>query len=295
MDTCLVCGAKKSFIKNVRAKRYSYLVCGYCGGGTLTPRNFAIKKLSKVYESRYFDWGEVKGIKKIIYNIRLHKTYPDWIEGISEKRGTILDVGAGIPDFVMAMKERGWRPHAQELSREQSLKIGKFLGTENVYTGDFEKVSLRKNYYDAVTFWHVLEHVKFPQATIKKTHSVLKDSGNVFIEVPNMESLTWKLFKDKYSLLSVPAHLFYFSEGSLKILLKSKKFKVVETSYPIKYSSAFAWSAVFYIKEKAGINNSLVLAVLFYLLLPFSFLINLLATQFGKSEILRVVARKQSK
>ena len=90
---------------------------------------------------------------------------------------------------VSLIKQKGWDTYAQELSKPQSEKIRKVLGRNRVFNGDFEKIKLRKNFFDVVTFWHVLEHVKYPGKTISKTQALLKNNGFVFIEVPNINSL----------------------------------------------------------------------------------------------------------
>ncbi|OGM26066.1 hypothetical protein A3D01_04870 [Candidatus Woesebacteria bacterium RIFCSPHIGHO2_02_FULL_39_13] len=293
MDKCYICGSKEPPAKRLKVLGYSYLLCKACNGATLVPRERAIKKLTEVYQPEYFDWEKPRGIKKVVFDIRLHEPYPEWIERNKKGKGKILDVGAGIVNFVSLIKQKGWDTYAQELSKPQSEKIRKVLGRNRVFNGDFEKIKLRKNFFDVVTFWHVLEHVKYPGKTISKTQALLKNNGFVFIEVPNINSLSWRIFKDNYSLLSVPAHLFYYSRQSLEKLLSENGFKIIEVSFPLKYNSAFAFSLISYLKNKFEIESEKFWLIFFYFILPISLIINIFTSFIGQSEVLRISAKKK--
>jgi 2-polyprenyl-3-methyl-5-hydroxy-6-metoxy-1,4-benzoquinol methylase len=291
MKKCLICGKNTRFKKGPRIKGYFYEICLFCGGATLQPRAKALRESSRVYTDEYFNWGQAKGIKKLVYSTYLHKDYPDWVEEEkSDVKRKILDVGAGVPTFVANMKKRGWDVYAQELSKSQAGKIASFIGTKKVFVGDFEKIRLSKDCFDVVTFWHVLEHVKLPAKVIKKTKDLLTEGGHIFVELPNLDSHTWKIFGDNYSLIRIPEHTFYFSANSLKTLLETNGFQVKKISYPLKLNSTFSASLIKAIQKK--IKSDYFLNFMFYLSLPFSFAWSLLLSFLGRSEIIRLVAQK---
>ena len=47
---------------------------------------------------------------------------------------------------------------------------------------------LKGKQFDLVTIWHVLEHVRDPEAYIERIYRLLKDKGRLVIEVPNFDS-----------------------------------------------------------------------------------------------------------
>src|SRR3982750_21150 len=121
MEWCLICENyfKKDKIIKVR-DGYYYLVCPNCSGGILGPRQKALKALKKAYQSAYFDWREAVGFRKYLNKFQLFTSYSEWIENIYQKKGKkLLDIGTGIPDFVLEMQKKGWDPFGLEISKEQ--------------------------------------------------------------------------------------------------------------------------------------------------------------------------------
>ncbi|OGM02415.1 hypothetical protein A2115_03055 [Candidatus Woesebacteria bacterium GWA1_41_8] len=293
MKKCLICGHKAKVERGSQIGDFFYETCLSCGGATLGPREMAIKQSRRVYNAEYFNWGRPKGLKKIIYSLYLHKDYPDWIE---EERhglkGRILDIGAGVPTFLENMGSRGWEVFAQELSRPQGVKIAKSIGADKVFIGDFEKINLPKKYFDVVTFWHVLEHVKFPPKTIQKAAKLLKPGGQIFVEVPNFNSLSLKIMKSNYSLLSIPAHLFYYNSKSLRRLFTNCGFKTEAVYYPLKYNLTFSGSLLRALQNKIG--NAVVFQIIFYMSAFISLPISILSSFLGMTEVIRVVAKKRN-
>ena len=289
-EACLICGKRNSFRKKVNeGEGFVYLFCENCGCATLFPRSKVLDSIKKIYNDEYFNWGNTSGVKGVLFKINLYATYPDWITQTHKKTGKLLDVGAGMPDFVLSMKERGWDAYAQELSHTQSQKIAKAIGKDNVFRGDFHSVKLPFDFFDIVTFWHFLEHVVDPQITIKRASDILRRKGKIYLELPNVDSLTWKIFGNYYDLLRIPEHTFYFSQKSLRILFKNHGFKVQEISYPNKLISSFSASLSKYVLKKYGNRMG---DVVFYLSLPFSLIYNIITAKFGRSELIRMVVKK---
>ena len=292
MEKCLICGDKSKFERGKQIGGYFYETWLSCGGATLCPRQKALRESRRVYNAEYFNWGKPRGLKRIIYSLYLHKDYPDWIE---EERcgvkGKILDVGAGVPTFLVNMGARGWDVFAQELSGSQGKKIAKAIGDHKVFVGDFEEILLPKNNFDVITFWHVLEHVKFPSETITKAAKLLKSGGQIFIEVPNFDSVNLKMMRGNYSLLSIPAHLFYYNSKSLKRLFNNCGFKVKTVYYPLKYNLTFSSSLLRLLQKTSG--NTAVFQVIFYLSAFISLPISVISSFLGRSEVIRVVAQKR--
>ncbi len=287
MNECLICNKKALFKKFLDLGKYRYETCANCSGAILQPHKKAISEVEKIYTSEYFDWTEKSILKGFINKIYLYKGYPQWITATTKVRGKkILDVGAGIPKFVYSMKKLGWQSYALEFSKKQSVLIGTYIGRKNVFNGDFEKFKLQSNLFDVVTFWHVLEHVKDPWKTIKKVNKILRTGGEVFIEVPNLDSYSLKLFGKDYTLLGIPEHLYYYNARSLKELFEGNGFRVDEISYPLKLNSTFAAS----LKDRLKIGS-----FLYYIMLPVSLLVSIVGSMVGQSEVVRMHATKITK
>ncbi|MFN0201374.1 MAG: class I SAM-dependent methyltransferase, partial [Bacteroidia bacterium] len=88
--------------------------------------------------------------------------------------------------------------------------------------------SLALNSFDAVTMWHVLEHVHELHAYIKQIHAILKQNGVFFIAVPNYTSLDAEIYQAHWAAYDVPRHLYHFSPESMKVLLQKYGFTIQE-------------------------------------------------------------------
>jgi len=278
---CYVCGQEDNFKKSVSTLGYDYIFCGKCDGGNLVPRKKALREAKKVYNKKYFSWEKPNIVKRTVNSVKLYKGYKEWV-GSTRKGKRLLDVGAGVPTYVLEFKEMGYETYASELLNQQGNKIASLIGKDKVFIGDFNKVKIPKNSFDIITLWHVLEHMQEPVETVKKANKLLKKGGNLYLEVPNSNSMTWSIFKDDYENLAVPVHLHYFNLESLTILLNNNGFEVKEVSFPLKYVSLFSLSLA------KKYNNS----YLYYLTLPVSLLFTYLMLHLQKSEVIRVRAKK---
>ena len=140
--------------------------------------------------------------------------------------GSILDMGAGIGAFLNAMQTRGWKvtgiepdPGARQQAKELfNLDIA---GTEMLD-------QLQPGSFDAITLWHVLEHVHRLQAYVEQLKNLLKPGGKIFIAVPNYLSMDSEIYKLFWAAYDVPRHLYHFTPKSIETLVEQHGLKVVE-------------------------------------------------------------------
>jgi len=84
--------------------------------------------------------------------------------------------------------------------------------------------------YDVIFLFFVLEHIGDPLAFLKEINKHLKNDGKVFIMVPNINDALLTLydipaFRDYYY---TPAHQFYYSKETLKLLLEKAGYGKIE-------------------------------------------------------------------
>lgn len=140
------------------------------------------------------------------------------------QQGHLLDIGAGTGAFAQTMKEAGWQitglePDASARTIAKQ-KFGLLLQMPNkLYT-------LPQAQFDAITMWHVLEHVHDLHSYLEQFNAVLKPQGKIFIAVPNYTSGDASSYKKHWAAYDVPRHLYHFSPKSIDILAASKGFTV---------------------------------------------------------------------
>ena len=95
-----------------------------------------------------------------------------------------------------------------------------------------------KNTFDAITLWHVLEHVHDLQGYITKLKLLLKENGKLFIAVPNYTSNDAVIYKEFWAAYDVPRHLYHFSPQSMKMLIEKHGMRI-EQYKPMWYDSFY--------------------------------------------------------
>jgi 2-polyprenyl-3-methyl-5-hydroxy-6-metoxy-1,4-benzoquinol methylase len=140
------------------------------------------------------------------------------------KQGRILDLGAGIGAFLNTMKERGWEISGIEPDSGARQQAKNLFNIELQETNALEH--LRENNFDAITLWHVLEHVHQLHTYVERLKNLLKPSGKIFIAVPNYSSLDNSIYKLYWAAYDVPRHLYHFTPKAINVLMSKHGLKV---------------------------------------------------------------------
>jgi len=139
--------------------------------------------------------------------------------------GRILDIGAGIGAFLNEMKHKGWDIEGIEPdygARQQAKNLFD-IGLKPTP----ELKHLPHNSFDAITLWHVLEHVESLQDYVALLKQLLKKDGRIFIAVPNYSSLDADLYGNRWAAYDVPRHLYHFTPRSLDVLVQKHGMKII--------------------------------------------------------------------
>jgi len=153
-----------------------------------------------------------------------------WRWGLVGESGRHLDVGCGNGDLMYRIKT-DWLIGNKFVSTgididEDAIKIAKDKGFE-AKVSDSENIPYPDGHFDIISIRHALEHMPDPLSCIKESHRVTKTGGKLVIEVPNAQSIGFKLFRDKWSGVDSPRHLFHFSPATLAGLLQKGGYEFV--------------------------------------------------------------------
>jgi SAM-dependent methyltransferase len=124
----------------------------------------------------------------------------------------VLDVGAGKGRFVAFARAAGYAARGIEPSvRGDSGGWVERAGWEDA---DIAPASL-----DAVSFWHVLEHLDDPGAAVARAVEWLRPGGVLLAGVPNLDSWQARWSGGAWYHLDVPRHRVHFTVRGLEALL----------------------------------------------------------------------------
>ncbi|HRO18741.1 MAG TPA: class I SAM-dependent methyltransferase, partial [Ferruginibacter sp.] len=102
------------------------------------------------------------------------------------RRGTLLDVGCGTGAFAGSMQASGWKVVALEPEAQARAVALELHGIEALPAEVLSTLHLSA---DAITLWHVLEHVHDVHEYMNHLHRLLSNNGVLLIAVPNYTSL----------------------------------------------------------------------------------------------------------
>ncbi|MBL7742880.1 MAG: class I SAM-dependent methyltransferase [Chitinophagaceae bacterium] len=152
------------------------------------------------------------------------------------QKGNILDLGSGVGSFVNEMKQHGWTVTGLEPDADARKVANDLYQLDLGDTNEFYQ--LRSASFDAITMWHVLEHVHDLSAYIQQLRNILKDNGRLLVAVPNYTSFDAKSYGEYWAAYDVPRHLYHFSPRSVQVLMEKHGLRVSEYK-PMWYDSFY--------------------------------------------------------
>lgn len=136
-----------------------------------------------------------------------------WLE--PARRGRLLDVGCGAGHLLARMQSLGWSVHGIEADPAAARIAADGVGVDRVHQGDLCDAPFDAGSFDAVTLFHVLEHVADPGEALARCRALLAPGGRLVLATPNLESLGRRAFGAAWLHWDPPRHLQLYSRGAL--------------------------------------------------------------------------------
>ena len=220
------------------AESFNVMLCDRCRVMSTSPM-LDPEQLSEYYTPNYYGGGsqerasQQKFVGWVERLVHIHHrwraarlvTHMDAIPGRAARDIKVLDVGCGRGGFLRELSKRGYACTGIDIAPFDENE-----GSQRPY--EFKQGPLASHKFpaaafDAVSIWHVLEHLHDPVATLQELARVLKPGGILSLAVPNVESWQAKVFKGQWFHLDLPRHLFHFGPASLHPLLRQAGFSVM--------------------------------------------------------------------
>ncbi|MEC7769977.1 MAG: class I SAM-dependent methyltransferase [Bacteroidota bacterium] len=135
----------------------------------------------------------------------------------------LLDLGAGTGDFLITAQNSGFKVTGVE-PNNKARKLAEQKGVH--LFSSLADVSNQK--FQAITLWHVLEHLPDLDEQIKSLVNLLVEDGVLVIAVPNFKSYDAKHYKSHWAAFDVPRHLWHFSKTSIAKLFAPHQMEVIK-------------------------------------------------------------------
>ena len=225
----------------VSGEEFKIKKCSSCGF-KITENIEDEENIGRYYQSeKYISHSNTsKGIVNLVYHsVRKYmlgrkRRLVEKLTGL--RNGEILDVGTGTGFFLNEMKEYGWRVTGTEKSSEaRDFAKNEFmlnnLPSELLFT-------LKDKSFDAITLWHVLEHIHQLNENMATFNHLLKNDGKLIIAVPNNDSSDAKHYHKFWAAYDVPRHIWHFAPKQMKLLGEKHGFKLTSL-YPMPFDSFY--------------------------------------------------------
>jgi SAM-dependent methyltransferase len=186
--------------------------------------------LERYYTRRYFGDGGLRFIAPIESLVRW--TRAARAAAITRRRrpGDVLDVGCGRGLMLARLRERGWHAAGVESSAEGSSHARVALALDVRVAPDLGACDFASESFDAISFYHVLEHLPDPAGALSEARRLLRPGGLLVVEVPNFDSLQMRLSRGRWFHLDAPRHLFHFGRRRLVKAIATAGFEVESQS-----------------------------------------------------------------
>ena len=224
--SCLLCGADNSDLLFMK-EGFKYVKCTECSLIYVNPRLNG-DKIDEVYVSGRFEY-QFKNLFIPSATYRKENLYTERLKIIESyiPSGKLLDVGAAAGHFMETALERGWDSYGVEISPFAVKYAREKLNIKTISNMSLIKKKFEDNFFDVVTTWDVLEHLKNPLEVVGEVYRILKVEGMLFVFVPNFESVEVSICKEKCDTIVADTHLIYFTPKTIKELLRKSGFDIL--------------------------------------------------------------------
>lgn len=154
---------------------------------------------------------------------------------ICPKNGNLLEVGAYTGLFLSMARDCGWKVKGIEPSRWAVSQAKKLYGI-SIKQGILKPNYFKKETFNAVVMWDVIEHLPNPLESLCICNAYLKTGGWIAMSTIDIGSLAAKILGPRWPWL-MEMHRVYFSKATIKRMLEMAGFVKISFRPHIRFVS----------------------------------------------------------
>jgi ubiquinone/menaquinone biosynthesis C-methylase UbiE len=231
---CNLCGADAPALMFETGDGRRIHRCADCGFVYATPVPDDTE-LMESHEEGYYE--KIGG-----YETLLEKKTREWRELFAALArhvppGPLLEVGCARGWCGALARSLGWQPVGVDISKKDIEFAKKKHGIEVVH-GTLTDAHFEADRFSAAIMWSVIEHLSNPREVLAEAHRVLAPGGVISVSTCNMESRAAREDGENWLYYVLPGHLCFFSPATLRRMLESTGFEVIEFSGGVEFKLA---------------------------------------------------------
>lgn len=232
---------------------FQYKTCTSCEHIQLSPLLEEDQLLN--YYNTYYNTVEKSNsnqylrLRSFINSTFIGKIY-NWIEGditfsLTKGNGRLLEIGCNEGKNLQYYSRNGYDTYGLEINRIAASEAEK--KGYKIFKIDIKELS-KKEYFDIIVIPNVIEHVPNPIQLLTEIKLHLKPQGELWISLPNSNSIFRKIFGKHWINWHPPFHISQFNEQNLCRLLTERGFSINS----IKYVTPNQWISMSLISSLFG-------------------------------------------
>lgn len=240
-EACIICHSlHSSLLFRTRDRHYgipgefNVVRCTTCGLVHLDPIPTA-EELAGFYTKDYYAYQPVRKIwLKDVAKKLLRTTIKTHNPRFSQP-GIFLDIGCGSGEYLYTMRAKGWVVRGVEPSifgAEEGRKSGL-----DIFKGTLLEANLKANSFDYIRANHSFEHVPNPVEVMNEIYRILKPGGKLFIGVPNIDSIPFRIFGKYWWHLGTPVHAYSYTIQTITDLITRSAFAIDRVHFNSNFAS----------------------------------------------------------
>lgn len=163
----------------------------------------------------------------------------------------VLDYGCGAGEFLKHI-ENDFQTYGYEPNESARTAASRKLSKTSIIS---DLNSIKDHSLDAITLWHVFEHIGNQEDMLNLFHKKLKNNGLLIIAVPNPTSDDAIRYQEFWAAYDVPRHLYHFSKKGMENLMNNQNWKIkkikpllLDSFYISMLSEKYKKSNLFWLK-----------------------------------------------
>jgi predicted SAM-dependent methyltransferase len=252
---CCLNEDQSQFVEKYNLKEYIILECKKCSFNFIPQKNEEF-----IDYQNYKDEEELKQVRqgnnwlKVQRNLLRYKLIRKY-----KKSGFLFDLGTGWGHFLYTGKQLGYDVYGIEVANNPYIYAKNDLNLPVDHI-DFFQLDKPNKSYDIITMWDVFEHINQADLVVEKCSNLIKDSGYLFMQIPQIDSFVAKHQKENWTMIG-PGHVNYFSKKTIPIILNRHGFDIVKIKSSIEFKLFLMFVVYSWIKKRqqkgqAGLNIS---------------------------------------
>jgi SAM-dependent methyltransferase len=225
-DLCPLCqsGNLSFFLKTkdfmLSQEDYEIWKCASCGF-IFTQNAPGPEVIGKYYQSQeYISHSDTKkGLMNRLYHMARSFMLGEKFRMVrrAAEGKALLDIGTGTGYFPAYMKQKGYTATGVEVDPKARAFAEQEFGLKVHPPEDFLSGKINGK-FDAITLWHVLEHIHDLHLYLERMKEYLAPGGVLIIALPNCTSLDARHYREFWAGYDVPRHLWHFTPSTVEKL-----------------------------------------------------------------------------